>query len=422
MAFASGMLAGDPCKLTRRELCPSSGSCCVPGSNSGSKHLQWRHLSPVCNSRGLAGKLCSWTTECSLRGDRVYGFAISRRKGSGRHVDGFGGAGFSTSDKGFLDVTGVPKADAHFPCSAAAGGSDSFLPETAAESHSFEATGNQLVLKVIRRVLPLVAIGVGILIGGHSVSAEVAGDASLSASGGASGGLTSFLQGREVLASAWTGLVAGGLHTLTGPDHLAALAPLCIGRSGLQCAAVGALWGCGHDAGQIIFGLIFLMLKDKLHIELIRTWSARVVGVTLMVIGAMGLKEAQEIPAFSAVVATDGQSDSSSGELLTEGKKSVGFTTFGTGIVYGLQPDALLMILPALALPSRMSGAAFLSMFLLGTVVAMGSYTAFIGTCSEALRKRIPWITRRLTEASSMIAVGLGLAILLGEVFGINIF
>lgn len=69
--------------------------------------------------------------------------------------------------------------------------------------------------------------------------------------------------GGGLLASAWTGLVAGGLHTLTGPDHLAALAPLCIGRSRLQSFSVGALWGCGHDAGQVIFGIIFLLLKER---------------------------------------------------------------------------------------------------------------------------------------------------------------
>lgn len=69
--------------------------------------------------------------------------------------------------------------------------------------------------------------------------------------------------GGGLAASAWTGLVAGGLHTLTGPDHLAALAPLCIGRSRLQSFSVGALWGCGHDAGQVIFGIIFLLLKDR---------------------------------------------------------------------------------------------------------------------------------------------------------------
>ena len=73
----------------------------------------------------------------------------------------------------------------------------------------------------------------------------------------------------ELLASAWTGLVAGCLHTLTGPDHLAALAPMSIGRTRLQSAWMGALWGCGHDAGQLLFGLLFLLLKDRLHMDLL---------------------------------------------------------------------------------------------------------------------------------------------------------
>ncbi|KAA8546115.1 hypothetical protein F0562_020434 [Nyssa sinensis] len=101
----------------------------------------------------------------------------------------------------------------------------------------------------------------------------------------------------ELLSSAWTGFFAGCLHTLSGPDHLAALAPLSIGRTRLESAAVGALWGCGHDAGQVIFGLLFLLLKDRLHIEIIRTWGTRVVGFTLLVIGAMGIREASEVPA-----------------------------------------------------------------------------------------------------------------------------
>ncbi|KAI3818936.1 hypothetical protein L1987_12758 [Smallanthus sonchifolius] len=54
----------------------------------------------------------------------------------------------------------------------------------------------------------------------------------------------------ELLSSAWTGFFAGCLHTLSGPDHLDALAPLSIGRSRVESALVGALWGCGHDAGQ----------------------------------------------------------------------------------------------------------------------------------------------------------------------------
>ncbi|XP_042509630.1 uncharacterized protein LOC122085217 [Macadamia integrifolia] len=228
----------------------------------------------------------------------------------------------------------------------------------------------------------------------------------------------------ELLSSAWTGFVAGCLHTLSGPDHLAALAPLSIGRTRLESAAVGALWGCGHDAGQVIFGLLFLLLKDRLHIEVLRTWGTRVVGVTLLIIGAMGIREASEVPT-PCVTLENGECDVNVLESLETpmaGKKKIGFATFATGIVHGLQPDALMMVLPALALPSRMAGAAFLGMFLLGTVLAMGSYTVFIGSCSRALKQRIPRITEKLTWASSLVAIALGFAILISQYFGFSLY
>ncbi|CAA3011081.1 uncharacterized protein LOC111412190 [Olea europaea subsp. europaea] len=228
----------------------------------------------------------------------------------------------------------------------------------------------------------------------------------------------------ELLSSAWTGFFAGCLHTLSGPDHLAALAPLSIGRTRMESAAVGALWGCGHDAGQVIFGLLFLLLKDRLHIEVIRTWGTRVVGFTLLVIGAMGIKEASEVPA-PCVALENGECDVIIYEALENtsvGKKKIGFATFATGIVHGLQPDALMMILPALALPSRLAGAAFLCMFLVGTVIAMGSYTVFIGSCSQALKDRVPRITEKLTWASSLVAIALGLALLISQLFGFSLY
>ncbi|KAJ0265351.1 hypothetical protein HA466_0016530 [Hirschfeldia incana] len=223
----------------------------------------------------------------------------------------------------------------------------------------------------------------------------------------------------EILTSAWTGFFAGCLHTLSGPDHLAALAPLSIGRTRMESAAVGALWGCGHDAGQLIFGLLFLLLKDRLHIEVIRTWGTRVVGLTLLVIGAIGIKEASEIPEPCVVALEDGETTD---EVSSKKKKKIGFATFATGIVHGLQPDALMMVLPALALPSRVAGAAFLVMFLLGTVIAMGSYTVFIGSCSEALKEKVPRITEKLTWASSLVAIGLGLAIIVSQFFGFSLY
>jgi hypothetical protein len=55
--------------------------------------------------------------------------------------------------------------------------------------------------------------------------------------------------------------------------------------------------------------------------------------------------------------------------------------TLFTGIVFGLQPDALFVIVPALALPTKLAAMAYILMFVFGTVAAMGSYTAFIGAC-----------------------------------------
>uniref|UniRef100_A0A1D1ZHJ0 Urease accessory protein UreH n=1 Tax=Anthurium amnicola TaxID=1678845 RepID=A0A1D1ZHJ0_9ARAE len=228
----------------------------------------------------------------------------------------------------------------------------------------------------------------------------------------------------ELLSSAWTGFFTGCLHTLSGPDHLAALAPLSIGRTKVESAVVGALWGCGHDAGQLLFGLLFILLKDRLHIEVIRTWGTRVVGLTLLVIGAMGIREASEVPA-PCIALENGECDVSmveTVEAVPRRKKKFGFATFATGIVHGLQPDALMMVLPALALPSRLAGAAFLGMFLVGTVFAMGSYTVFIGSCSEALKERIPRVTEKLTVASSLIAILMGLGILISQFLGFSLY
>lgn len=68
---------------------------------------------------------------------------------------------------------------------------------------------------------------------------------------------------RVAVRSAWAGLAAGCLHTLAGADHLAALTPLTIGRSHFKASLMGALWGFGHSTGQLILGLLMVVLKDR---------------------------------------------------------------------------------------------------------------------------------------------------------------
>ncbi|WP_235277497.1 hypothetical protein [Methylacidiphilum kamchatkense] len=52
-----------------------------------------------------------------------------------------------------------------------------------------------------------------------------------------------------------TGLVAGFIHALTGPDHLSAIAPLAI-ESRKAAWKIGLFWGLGHSGGIWILAVI----------------------------------------------------------------------------------------------------------------------------------------------------------------------
>lgn len=225
--------------------------------------------------------------------------------------------------------------------------------------------------------------------------------------------------------SAWAGLAAGFLHTLCGPDHLAALTPLTIGRNRAAASALGALWGFGHSTGQLILGLVFVVLKERFHdfVPALSKWSGTVVGLTLIAIGLMGIyetyfegahEEEEQGELKLAVAGADGSTiaaSSSSSNFQQQAK--VGLATYATGIVYGLHPDALFVVIPALALPTKLAAIAYCSMFVFGTVAAMGGYTLVIGTTSAALTKERPWLQAHLSTIASGIAIVVGVLILL---------
>jgi sulfite exporter TauE/SafE len=110
------------------------------------------------------------------------------------------------------------------------------------------------------------------------------------------------------------------------------------------------------------------------------------------------------------------------GGVLVAKKERGGFglATFATGIVYGLQPDALFVIVPALALPTKLAAAAYILMFVLGTVTAMGAYTGAIGATSAAIKKNNSGLTQKLSGVASLAALALGATMLLGG-FGVEL-
>jgi VIT1/CCC1 family predicted Fe2+/Mn2+ transporter len=172
--------------------------------------------------------------------------------------------------------------------------------------------------------------------------------------------------------------------------------------------------------------LVFVILKDRFHdfVPALSKWSGTVVGMTLIAIGLMGVyetyfesasaEEEEEQELKLAVAGADGSiSTASSSNSTFQQQAKVGLATYATGIVYGLHPDALFVVIPALALPTKLAAVAYCSMFVIGTVAAMGGYTAVIGTTSAALTKERPWLQAHLSTIASGIAIVVGVLILL---------
>lgn len=228
--------------------------------------------------------------------------------------------------------------------------------------------------------------------------------------------------------SAVAGFVAGLLHTLAGADHLAALTPLTIGRSPLRASLLGSLWGFGHSTGQLLLGLGMVLLKERFDAFLpaLSRWGNTAVGASLVVIGAMGLYEvwqekreqsaaAESAPQFAMEGGPSQQPTASSSiDRDADDGGRLGLGLFGNGILFGLQPDALFVIVPALALPTRLAAIGYISMFVFGTVAAMGGYTAVIGATSQAIQERNPWLTTNLSVLASCVAVVIGAIVLTG--------
>src|SRR5882672_11024268 len=93
------------------------------------------------------------------------------------------------------------------------------------------------------------------------------------------------------MIAALTGLIAGSVHVWSGPDHLAAIAPLAV-RQKRHPWLQGARWGLGHSAGVALVGVLSLWLRDLIPVELLSSWGERLVGVMLFGVGLWALRKA----------------------------------------------------------------------------------------------------------------------------------
>ena len=85
------------------------------------------------------------------------------------------------------------------------------------------------------------------------------------------------------------GFLAGSIHVFSGPDHLAAIAPLAT-RPRQKPWRVGLVWGLGHSFGVVIIGWLIHVLRDMAVVESISAGAEKLVGLALIAVGIWTLR------------------------------------------------------------------------------------------------------------------------------------
>jgi sulfite exporter TauE/SafE len=209
------------------------------------------------------------------------------------------------------------------------------------------------------------------------------------------------------------GLMAGMLHVLSGPDHLAAVAPLAASAR-RQPWREGWGWGLGHTVGVVCVALAGLVLRDVLPpLELISAWSERLVGAALIGIGLWSLAR------VLGIVVAQHRHDAVAHEHahLRRGPawaRRLGHphASFLMGVLHGVAGSAHIVgVVPALALPSTAASLAYLGAFGFGSIAAMVAFAACVGRVRVV---RAAQLERRLMTACGALAIAVGTAWMFG--------
>ena len=227
-----------------------------------------------------------------------------------------------------------------------------------------------------------------------------------------------------------SGLAAGAVHVVTGPDHLAALAPIAVDQP-RRALAIGMRWGVGHGAGVVLLGGLGILARGSFDIDVASAWAEFSVGFVLIGLGAWALHRSRGVVIHAHDHVHDVLHDSPNdptndpandrphthshvhvhtavdGHDTPAAHATHERTAFFVGLLHGAAGGGhLLGVLPSLALP-RAAAAVYLAAYFLAAVLAMAGFGAALG---HIVRRSGQRFVRRLMTFSSLTAIVVGAA------------
>jgi ABC-type nickel/cobalt efflux system permease component RcnA len=199
----------------------------------------------------------------------------------------------------------------------------------------------------------------------------------------------------EIMLPLTAGLIASILHVITGPDHLAAVAPFAI-ESKRKAWKIGFTWSIGHLVGMLAIGALFLAFREFIPVEKISNYSEVLVGVVLIGIGVWAFfkifrkdkahKHLHVHSEDSPIIHSHSHEhvhEKSHRHSHPKTLKQSNWASFSIGVLHGVAGVAhLLLFLPVLGFENNYDATSYLIGFGIGIVVAMTVFAFVMGTVS----------------------------------------
>jgi len=195
-----------------------------------------------------------------------------------------------------------------------------------------------------------------------------------------------------------TGVLAAMLHVLSGPDHLAAVAPLTVEKRN-KTWKIGMFWGFGHLFGMLLIGILFTSFRNYIPVERISEHSEQLVGIVLIAIGIWSFYKIKNTPSNEhqhphihqgkdSIVHIhkhqhgDNTAHSHSHTELT--KSNGNWAALSVGTLHGLAGIShFLLFLPTLAFENNFDAVLYLIGFAIGTVISMTLFSMILGKITQ---------------------------------------
>lgn len=219
----------------------------------------------------------------------------------------------------------------------------------------------------------------------------------------------------EIAWAAAMGFVAGTVHVVSGPDHLAAVLPFAV-KARKQALRIGFFWGIGHGAGVLALGALFMVLRAQAPIEAVSRASEALVGVLLVGLGIWAVRRSRLIVVHQHphthddgvhhhhhVHINDPTVDDERHRI--DGQHEAHHhSTLGFGFIHGLAGVGHLVVASPILAFGWAAAAVYLTSYLASGVMAMTAVALTAG----ALVRRPAWVPTALrTAGMGSVAVGL---------------